>query len=57
MDPNQVLADLMELTARVDSETEPLTSDDAEQMAEKFIALNDWMRKGGFLPTAWAKNR
>lgn len=32
-------------------------ADDAERLAELVLALDEWLRKGGFLPRKWEKGR
>ena len=54
MDPNANLAEQLQIARRIlaDSDQEPewdLT--DAERLAELVIALDDWIRTGGFPPS------
>lgn len=56
MDPNETLGELRKLTEFIleDSE-EPFKdlTEEAENMATLFDALDGWLRSGGFIPTAW----
>lgn len=58
MDPTRAQARLFELAGRIvqgdppDLEWQSLLAI-AEEAAEAFIALDEWIRLGGFLPTAW----
>ena len=58
MDPNRAHARLSELAGRLvqgnpsDLEWRNLLAA-AEEAAEAFVALDEWIRSGGFLPTAW----
>jgi len=58
MDPEQAYARLLELSERLvqadpeDLEWEALLVT-ASELAETFLALDEWRRKGGFLPKAW----
>ena len=56
MDPDAVLQQLRELTRQVMLEVD-LTTFLAEDLAEKFQALDQWLSSGGFLPAAWDTNR
>lgn len=55
MDPNMTLHELRELCgeALAAAEGEP-TRLTALDIAEKFDALDQWMSRGGFAPSAWA---
>ena len=52
MDPDANLKELLE-QSRAWQETE--TTSSADRMAELVIALDEWIRKGGFLPQVWGK--
>jgi hypothetical protein len=59
MDPNKNLADLLEIAHRlVDDEDHEdylaLEASGALRLAELAIALDEWIRKGGFMPEAWS---
>ena len=49
MDPNKVLHDLRDLMR------EASVSDDerVHEWADSFGAMDDWLCRGGFLPTSW----
>jgi hypothetical protein len=54
MDPNAALSFIRELA------TEALNSGDdslAFKALERFEELDEWLSRGGFLPTSWAENR
>lgn len=52
MDINAVLTELRNLSARRE-----LDAHDAYRLAELFNALDEWMRKGGYLPAVWEAPR
>ena len=58
MDPNANLRELRELTAQFlkdwDEERTPDTLD-VYRMAELVEALDEWITRGGFLPSDWRK--
>lgn len=51
MDPTVNLAEQLQISIRI-SKDETLP-DDHERLAELVIALDAWIRGGGFLPAAW----
>lgn len=56
MDPNTVLAELRELIRHLPFEVEEMglvDLDGANDIHEKFTALDGWLSKGGFLPADW----
>ena len=56
MDPNETLRQLRKLVMFVlEDDTEPFQdlTEKAESLATFFDALDDWLKGGGFLPTAW----
>jgi len=54
MDPNSNLKEQLEITERMlDPDSEYVDSGDALRLAELVEALNEWIRKGGFLPKKW----
>ena len=58
MDPNANLDAQIEIARRVvknyqDPNSNGVDQDDANQLAELVIALDDWIREGGFLPRKW----
>lgn len=53
MDPNAALANLREA---VDAYNLDNDMDAMERVVEHFEALDDWLAKGGFLPTAWHRD-
>lgn len=55
MDPNANLAEQRRIVARV---TRGKASDgDLDRLAELVEALDGWLSKGGFLPTAWEQGQ
>jgi hypothetical protein len=50
MDPNAALDQLRELLTGNDG-----SIDDYERAAEVFDGLDEWLSKGGFLPSAWER--
>lgn len=63
MDPEEVLKRLRELSKEILSNEEdnytlgsPLMPDQAIEIAESFISLDNWIKSGGFLPRDW-KNK
>lgn len=58
VDPNALLAQLRDAArSTMDAWDDPELSDTVTvnemQMAEAFLSLDDWVARGGFLPTAW----
>ena len=55
MDPNANLAEQLDsakaILAAEDLDSDALT--DITRLSELVIALDDWIKKGGFLPTDW----
>lgn len=49
MDPDATLAEIRRLAYNKQN----LTAEDAEALAEHFIALDGWLLKGGYVPVAW----
>jgi len=35
----------------------PLDEDDVDRLAELVIALDEWILRGGFLPSAWHRSK
>ena len=60
MDPNTARERIAELAAKILSgecqEWADLTTA-AEELAETFSGLDDWISRGGFLPTRWMPGR
>lgn len=57
MDPNETLQDIVErarvVQYNVGAEMSP-EQDNAWELAERVLALHEWLSRGGFLPAAWA---
>lgn len=47
-----VLADILLKNRRCDVEER---TENAQRLAELVVALDEWMRKGGFMPLKWAR--
>lgn len=56
MDPNATLASLREMIAEI-NDGKPAGSATAVRFAELVEALNEWLERGGFLPTDWQASR
>lgn len=50
MDPNTVLAELRALTADVLADKYAVGDEPAYEMAERFEALDEWLKTHGFCP-------
>lgn len=60
MDPNQTYEDLCRAMRAMNvafTSCEPVDTGDIDDAIELFDALDNWLRKGGFLPNAWTKHR
>jgi len=63
MDPNQALRDALEAARAIiaardtygGNGAEP-SLEDVETLAERVLALDEWITGGGFLPEAWASS-
>ncbi len=57
MDPNANLEEQERISKRLMEDTRDLgfTVEDAYRLAELVLALNEWISKGGFLPTKWER--
>lgn len=57
MDPNAAYKRIIELAKSITEGNSPLEYNDlrrkAEELAEKFITLDEWLSKGGFKPKPW----
>lgn len=61
MDPDAALARIRELveeiTQRIDADEEfDHVDDEANEVADIFRGLDEWIKKGGFLPKDWGRN-
>lgn len=56
MDPDEALRHLLE-TARfvLGGEAGDMFEESAEELAQQVLDLDEWVRKGGFLPAAWRR--
>ena len=70
MDPNETLKQMLALAKRIEQRADsaddgrPLSdqvanladqAEDAEGLAGLVLALDDWLKKGGFLPRQWER--
>lgn len=57
MDPNATLREMLELSAELlrDADTIDDALGKAERLAELTIALDQWIVRGGFLPSKWKR--
>ena len=53
MDPNTNLRRQIELADSLLDETHDVDPDDAIELAELVLALDNWIRSGAALPAAW----
>lgn len=58
MDPDANLKEQLTIAKRIIKHADAPTTvavdaHDAEALAERVIALNEWIKRGGFLPAAW----
>jgi hypothetical protein len=59
MDPTANLAEQLEIAREMQDLGDvdlPVSQDDAQRLAELVIALDEWVRSGGFLPAAWQRD-
>jgi hypothetical protein len=58
VDPNVALRRLRELANIVlNDPTEEGNAGAADEMAELFLALDEWLKQSGFKPIEWSKQR
>lgn len=56
MDPDANLREQLEIATEIiaaSDEDEGISEVEAVRLAELMIALDEWIRRGGFLPDAW----
>lgn len=53
MDPNANLNESLALANAIIDGNDYVDAGEAERLAELVVALDDWIRKGGFLPDDW----
>lgn len=56
MDPNDCLAIILRIAKRIDDGVD-VSGADASMLAEYVLALDEWLKKAGFLPARWAAGR
>ena len=56
MDPDKALELLLQ-TARfiLDGSAGDMLEESADELAQQTLALDEWLRRGGFLPAAWQR--
>lgn len=54
MDPEENLKEQLRISERIQKGEQ--TTGDAMRLAELVEALDEWIRKGGFLPSPWKKD-
>lgn len=55
MDPNETLKNIRELAEAIfEDESQESKGDKAEELADYFQALDEWISNGGCLPLEWA---
>ncbi|WP_436778238.1 hypothetical protein [Yinghuangia sp. YIM S09857] len=57
MDPNETLEDLREYARLVAGEVPGAAEEWGDTVAELFLALDEWLSRGGFPPRAWDVRR
>jgi hypothetical protein len=57
MDPDAALAQIRELIVKHQTSSEEMSTSDAAELVELVDSLDEWMTKGGFLPTEWSALR
>jgi hypothetical protein len=59
MDPTANLGEQIKLAEKMLSPNEDgiISEDAAWRLAELVLSLNDWLSKGGFLPSQWEKKK
>ena len=56
MDPDANLNEQLVIAmTMLDKESEHIDTGDAVRLAELVLALDEWLRRGGFLPKQWRK--
>lgn len=54
MDPNECLARMLRAASEIDKSTDEIErSMLADELACLVLAMNEWIKAGGFLPAAW----
>jgi hypothetical protein len=56
MDPNECLKICQRLARRIIEEADsglPISDNKGERLAEQFLALDEWISRGGFIPKLW----
>jgi len=57
MDPDANLKEQLLLAQKANKLDGELTDEDAIRLAELVLALDEWIRNGGFLPKLWRTKR
>ena len=56
MDPNTALNEMVELATKID-DAQDTTLSQALGLAERVLALHEWISNGGFFPKTWDPNQ
>jgi hypothetical protein len=57
MDPDATLTQIRNLIIQHQTSAEEMSTSDAAELVELVDSLDEWMSKGGFLPTEWSALR
>lgn len=59
MDPDANLKEQLDIARQLlaGATSDDAIERDAERLAELVIALDEWIRRAGFLPAAWTRSR
>ncbi|MDI2127128.1 hypothetical protein [Yinghuangia seranimata] len=57
MDPDEVLSDLLEYARMITGEVPGAAEEWGDTLAEAFLALDEWISRGGALPARWTPSR
>ncbi len=60
MDPNACYREMIKLASSIQDRAdagEEVSQEDTDSLAELVLALDGWLRGGGFLPFAWSRTR
>lgn len=58
MDPNANLKEMLQIAKNIDNNEiyHEIDPQDVFDLAKLVLSLDNWLRKGGFLPDAWTQN-
>ena len=59
MDPDVCLQEALDIARDIlvnpEWDADGCSHENVETLAERIVSLNDWIQRGGFLPSAWSK--